>query len=253
MSSRLGVITATFNAMPHLPGLADSINEQTCKDFYWYVADGGSTDGTVDFLSTLEIPQLIWSSAPDGGIYDAINKCIEICEAEYYVVLGADDRLFPAAVERYLKATLLGADIISLAVMKDNKLLFAKGLRPWIHGHKAFVSEHSVGTLVRRSLHFSVGFYSLSYKIAADHEFILRCMLLHRASLDCSSDIVGAYGSSGVSAVRAKQALLESAKIQSVYFSSLIQYGLLFFRLARISLKGFANWVCKIGGKFVIF
>ena len=51
---KISVVTATFNAMEHLPRLVDSLLEQTDNNFEWIIADGGSTDGTVEYLNTLQ-------------------------------------------------------------------------------------------------------------------------------------------------------------------------------------------------------
>jgi glycosyltransferase involved in cell wall biosynthesis len=39
----------------------------------------------------LNNPTVKWISEPDNGIYDAMNKGIEIASGDYYIFLGADD------------------------------------------------------------------------------------------------------------------------------------------------------------------
>jgi len=41
--TRISVITATYNAIQHLPTLVESLRGQTDKDFEWVVADGASS------------------------------------------------------------------------------------------------------------------------------------------------------------------------------------------------------------------
>ena len=46
----ISVVTATRNAVEHLPNLIESLREQTDRDFEWVVADGASDDGTLELL-----------------------------------------------------------------------------------------------------------------------------------------------------------------------------------------------------------
>jgi len=53
------------------------------------VADGGSTDGTVEVLK--RYPQVTWWSGPDGGIVDAINKGLAQATGEFVAVQDSDN------------------------------------------------------------------------------------------------------------------------------------------------------------------
>lgn len=94
------VITATYNASKVLPGLIDSLRSQTDQDFEWIVVDGASTDGTVELVEAAGDVVTRWVSEPDFGIYHALNKALGLATGEYYLVLGADDRLRTEGVAR---------------------------------------------------------------------------------------------------------------------------------------------------------
>ena len=83
---KLTVITATYNAEKYLPNLIKSLREQTCKDFEWIVADGSSTDRTLELLSEVKDLNLVVSSEPDFGIYDALNRAIKLASDRKSVV-----------------------------------------------------------------------------------------------------------------------------------------------------------------------
>ena len=87
------IITVTFNCAPVLAGCMDSVLRQTWKDFEYIVIDGGSTDGTLDIIRARADRLAHWRSEPDRGIYDAINKAIDVARGRWIYVLGADDRL----------------------------------------------------------------------------------------------------------------------------------------------------------------
>ncbi len=55
------IITVTLNNLEGLKNTAKSLNQQTFQDFEWIIVDGGSSDGTTEYLKTTSAD---WSSAP---------------------------------------------------------------------------------------------------------------------------------------------------------------------------------------------
>lgn len=218
MRQSISIITATYNAAPVLSGLVESLRHQTDRDFEWVVMDGGSTDGTVELLRSLDDLPLVWHSAPDFGIYDALNKGIELARGEYYLVVGADDVLEPAAVANYKKlGAETGADILTAAVDYRGALgILSRPRGPsWLRGQMAYVTGHSVGAAFRRSLHErkTVGFYSKAFPICADQLFIKRAV--HSGARVAVGDfLAGRFGADGVSTVNVAGVLTEFFRVQ---------------------------------------
>jgi glycosyltransferase involved in cell wall biosynthesis len=90
MTPLFSIITVTFNAHAALRETARSIESQTFRDFEWIVIDGGSTDGTTEFLSTLRTLSH-WVSEKDEGIADAWNKGISKSRGSQILLLNAGD------------------------------------------------------------------------------------------------------------------------------------------------------------------
>lgn len=90
---KISVIIPTFNALKTLPQAIESVLNQSYESKEIIVVDGGSIDGTVDYLNTLQAPSLRWISETDKGIYDAMNKGVRIASGEWHYFLGADDTL----------------------------------------------------------------------------------------------------------------------------------------------------------------
>lgn len=102
----LTVVTVTFNAKTAFLDTLASVRTQTVRNRIEYlVIDGASSDGTVDEVREAagrgEVDA--WTSEPDRGIYDAMNKAVARARGEYVLFLNAGDR-FPAAdtLERFL-------------------------------------------------------------------------------------------------------------------------------------------------------
>ncbi len=89
---RFSVITVCFNDKQNLLKTAASLQELTSNNWEWVVVDGASTDGTVEYLQELNMPQLRWISEPDRGIYDAFNKGTHLARGDYLIYICAGDR-----------------------------------------------------------------------------------------------------------------------------------------------------------------
>lgn len=88
---KLSIVTISYNNFYGLKSTAASVFSQTWKDFEWIVIDGGSTDGTKEYIESLERKPDFWCSEKDAGIYDAQNKGIRIAKGEYICCMNSGD------------------------------------------------------------------------------------------------------------------------------------------------------------------
>ena len=215
---KLSIVTATFNAAVQLPALIESLQQQTDPDFEWVVMDGNSRDGTVELLRSLSDLPLVWRSEPDFGIYDALNKAVKVARGEYYLVVGADDVLDPVAVANFKKlAAESSADILTAAVVFGGSCgVLTRPRGPaWLRGQMAYVTCHSVGAAIRKSLHDrkEVGWYSRAFPICADQLFIKRAVQ-SGACVAVGDFLAGRFGDNGVSSVNVAGVLTEFFRVQ---------------------------------------
>ncbi|MGD9470722.1 MAG: glycosyltransferase family 2 protein [Novosphingobium sp.] len=174
----VSVVTATFNALPELKMTIPNIAGQDFRSVEHIIIDGGSSDGTAEYLAGLG-GAVRWLSEPDGGIGDALNKGIAMARGEYVLVLQAEDRFCDPGSLRAAAAELAGGeDIVAFEV----DLLFADGSvrrrrsRPfgWLTRFK-MTSPHQ-GMFCRRDLFSRIGAFDPEFRIAMDYEFLLRAM-----------------------------------------------------------------------------
>lgn len=97
MIPRVSVVTPTYNMVDRLPRCVDSVAAQTWRDIEHIVIDGGSSDGTVDYLRTQ--PHLKWVSEKDSGQSNALNKGFAMASGQILTWLNADDSLSQRAAE----------------------------------------------------------------------------------------------------------------------------------------------------------
>lgn len=196
----ISVITATWNAEKQLPRLIESLQNQVDKNFNWVVADGDSSDGTLDLIRKSEGLAVSISSQPDWGIYDALNRAVRLSIADYYLVIGADDWLAPDAIENYRKAAIEAnkPDLVSAAVLIGSSIVNPKSGMGWLYGMPGEASSHSVGTLIKRSLHDKFGLYSRKFPIAADQLFV-KTILKNEGSIVRCNFVAGEFSIGGTS------------------------------------------------------
>jgi len=95
----ISIITITYNAAPNLRLTLDSVARQTYPHIEHLIIDGASTDGTLamaEEYKSRSSHQVVITSEPDHGIYDAMNKGLRRATGDYLVFLNAGDSLHAA-------------------------------------------------------------------------------------------------------------------------------------------------------------
>ena len=183
---------------------------------------------------------LIISSQPDFGIYDALNRGIRTSSGQYYVVIGADDCFHEKTIENILRD--LNAypelDLLIGNVESNNQLIKIRHGMKFLYGARAFVASHSVGCVFNKSLHIKYGYYSNKYPIFADTYFIKLIFDAPSLRFKYSSDVYGSFSSTGISSTNRLRTQCEFAHIQLTterfkYFQVLIFFLRLIRALAR--------------------
>jgi glycosyltransferase len=196
------VITATLNCGKHLPGLVRSLLSQIDQEFDWVVVDGGSHDDTLTIVQTFPAHRLTVSSEKDFGIYDALNRGITLARGDYYLVVGADDELYPEAVQNFRAvAAARRWDLVAANVEIGDAIARPMAGCRWLRGGNAFVASHSVGTLIRRELHRECGNYSPKYPNCADMHFLLTVIGRSPTAIGAAGFIAGRFGTRGTSSI----------------------------------------------------
>ena len=109
---RVSIITITFNDLKGLRETYRSIKGQTMRDYEWIVVDGGSTDGTKQFLEEHDSELAWWCSEPDKGVYNAQNKGTQHARGEYCIYMNSGDSFFSDDVLGKIFEKETDADII---------------------------------------------------------------------------------------------------------------------------------------------
>ena len=90
---KISIITPTRNAGKTLEACILSVVNQTYLNKEYMIIDGLSTDGTLGIVKKYAdiYPYIKWISEKDEGIYDAMNKGIDLSSGDWLYFLGSDD------------------------------------------------------------------------------------------------------------------------------------------------------------------
>ena len=233
LKGKISIVTATYNAKHVLPGLIASLREQTDLNFEWVVADGASTDGTLELLMSIKDLDIKIISQEDFGIYDALNRGVKACSGDYYLVIGADDIFYPNAIEVYRAAIEPNVSFVTAGVDVGDVSAFAGRSPSWKGGHAAYFSCHAVGVLIKKKLHDRYGFYSRRYPILADQLFLLSAAAGNE-QIKKVPVVVGRFNEAGVSSIDRAGTITELYRVQLQLGSNkFIQTLLCCFRLLK--------------------
>lgn len=226
MAPLFTIITVTYNAAQTLPATLASVKEQTCGMYEYIVMDGVSTDRTLKLAIDAGIPQARIYSSPDKGIYDAMNKAMDLATGQYLIFLNAGDAFhspdtlehlarlitdndFPGIV--YGQTCVVGSDRRYIAprhlsAPEDLTLeSFAEGM---VVCHQAFV--------VLRKLAQP---YDLKYRLSADYEWCIRCLQRSRHNVALpDGEIMVDYLLEGMTTHNRRASLMERFRIMCYYY-----------------------------------
>lgn len=178
---KITVITVAYNSAATIGDTMNSVARQTYQDIEHLVIDGASKDQTLEVVNRQGTTRTRVISEPDKGIYDAMNKGLGNATGDIIGFLNADDlfadeqvlaRVARAFEDRNVEACF--GDLVY--VTEDNSKIvrywkscpyergsFARG---WSPAHPTFY--------IRKSALDRLGYFDLSYRLAADMEFMLR-------------------------------------------------------------------------------
>ena len=96
---KISIITPSFNQAAFLKETINSIlSQEVSLEKEHIIVDGGSTDGSLEYLQTLD-DRIRWISEPDRGQADAVNKGVRMATGEIIGWLNSDDLYLPGALQ----------------------------------------------------------------------------------------------------------------------------------------------------------
>ncbi len=191
---KISLITVCFKSAATIRQTLESVRAQKLPPgvtIDYHVVDGASPDETVaiirDFAESLEKDNrtdftFTWTSEPDAGMYNAINKGIARATGDLVGILNADDRFstddilatVAQAFQDHPEWEAVYGDVRFVRGDSDQTTRYYSSApwRRWMHNWGFMPAHPSV--YVRREIFERVGDYQTDYEIAADFEWMTR-------------------------------------------------------------------------------
>ena len=182
---KISIITATYNSGRTVRDTIESVLRQTYTDFEYIIKDGGSKDDTLEIVKEYA-PQfgarLKMVSAPDQGIYDAMNIGLHMATGEVIGILNSDDFYTSDDALQTIAHAFAHYDIDAtygdIHFVNNNDLTkcvryySSAVFRRWMMRFGMMPAHPSF--YCKRSVYEQLGAFDTSYRIAADFENLLR-------------------------------------------------------------------------------
>lgn len=191
---KISIITAVYNNKETIQDTINSVLSQDYDNLEYIIIDGASTDGTVEIVKenirVYSKKNIIFISEKDKGVYDAMNKGIDLANGDIIGTLNSDDfycnkYCLSVVVNEFKdqRTDSIFADLVYFRSNKSDNVLryyssanfspnkFAFG---WMPAHPTF--------FVRRKCYEKYGKYKTDYLIAADYELLTRFFAKHMVS-----------------------------------------------------------------------
>ena len=172
-SPLISVVTVSYNAVDTIERTILSVLNQTYSDIEYIIIDGGSTDGTVDLIKKYADKITYWVSEPDQGIYDAMNKGIDVATGEWINFMNSGDSFYRQDVLSSLFDKEIQGDVICGSTHLIEKwgsftetpldLSCMKEKKPFCH-QSALVRLKWMKTMK----------FDIRYRICADYDFFYK-------------------------------------------------------------------------------
>lgn len=243
---KISIITVCYNSEVTIEKTFKSIESQSYNNIEYIVVDGGSKDCTLDLIKKYKPIISKWVSAPDKGLYDAMNKGIAMATGDLIGILNSDDVFNTETIlEKVAKFHIkndIDASIGNITQFNESGRTVRKySSKSWTPENLkiGFMPPHP-SIFFKRDLFENYGKYRLDFISGADYELITRFFLRNKITWKFSNITTTAMLIGGISSSGYKSYKLISREIKKALVLNNIKFS--YFRvLLRIiwKLKGF--------------
>ena len=195
---KISIITTTYNSASTVEQTIQSVLNQSYTNIEYIIIDGGSADGTLDILNRYKSQLYKIISEKDNGIYDALNKGIDLATGDIIGILHSDDFYIGSnVIENVANAfnqnqcDALYANLYYVDKDDTNKIKrkwhsgnYSEGafLNGWMPPHPTF--------FVKKEIYNRLGKFNLQFVTAADYELMLRFIHKNKIKLTYLNEFI---------------------------------------------------------------
>jgi len=184
---KVSIITVCLNSTDTIEDTIKSVLSQNYKDIEYIIIDGSSTDGTLDILTKYQSRISKFISESDKGIYDAMNKGLNLATGDIMGFLNSGDFYTnEKVIGRIVKVMKINnvdccyGDLEYVAKDNPDKTVRKWKSQPYKEGlfEKGWHPPHPTFFAIK-DVFDRYGNFDLSYEIGADYDLMLRFLKKH--------------------------------------------------------------------------
>jgi len=201
---KVSIITTCRNAEDVIEDTINSVLNQTYPNIEYVVIDAKSTDKTNDIISKYKKKIDVYISEPDEGIFYGMNKGFGYSSGDIIFFLNAGDTFYDNNVVRNA-ISYIGFDNKYLGIYGNVKVLNPYRKKDIVRGCEVSPNKllyrhiHHQSLFVKRELFDNIGLFDTRFKLAADHDWIVRCVKKYPNNFYYANQIVSIYRDGGAS------------------------------------------------------
>ena len=201
---KISVITVNYNNLLGLKRTMKSVLVQTFHELEYIIIDGGSIDGSKEYIEKFASRVDYWVSERDQGIYDAMNKGLKHATGEYCLFLNSGDFL----CDKNVLYNVFSHDMSEDLIIGRQKYYNSKGRKSTAWSIRAedinerFFWSNTLphqSTFIKTRLLHEVGGYNLKYRVCADWVFWYIAIQEYKCSYRIIPDSISLMEDGGVS------------------------------------------------------
>lgn len=199
----------------------NSVFSQTFANYEYIIIDGSSTDGSFDLIKSSANKIDYWVSEKDTGIYNAMNKGVNLSTGEYLLFLNSGDFLVSPDVLSDSERFLSGEDIIyfDLCIQENNKT--------WVKSYPGVLSLEYFTTdtlphpasFIRKDILTATKRFREDLRIVSDWAFFVDAIFLLDAKYKHVNSVLSNFNLDGVSSLSSNIDFIKEEKRK--HFSSI--------------------------------
>ena len=198
----LSIITINRNNNQGLQKTLQSVLMQSYDDYEYIVIDGNSTDGSEAFLRSTSNTNFSYSSEPDSGIYNAMNKGIMKAQGDYLLFLNSGDTLLHYQVlENVINQFDDEKSFIGCNLILDKSSGREEKTHPKKISFNYLLTKtiYHPSTFIKKEMFEKYGVYNEKNKIVSDWEFFFKTIALNGESFQSIPIALTLFDMDGIS------------------------------------------------------
>jgi len=182
---KISIVTTSYNSEKTIEDTILSVLSQNYQNFEHIIVDGASKDSTMEIVKKYEDKykgRLKYISQPDKGIYDAMNKGIQMATGDVIGLLNSDDKYANNKILKTISETIekTNCDGIHGNLLYMDEETMTKPQRKWVtkstNIRRGNITAHPT-LYLKKEIYDKLGLYDLKYKVVADYNFMVKLLL----------------------------------------------------------------------------